>query len=56
MGKRAGGNGPPHFEKLRGGGQNSFASLFGIQFKKKKINSFTNTLVWKNIFSSYPRV
>jgi len=35
MGKRAGGNCPPHFEKLRRG-QNSFASLLALNLRRKK--------------------
>jgi hypothetical protein len=37
MGERAGGNCPPLLLKIEGGGHNSFAPLFGIKFKKKKI-------------------
>ena len=38
--------------RIEGGGQNSFATLFGIKFKKKNFL----TLVWKHILSIYPRV
>jgi hypothetical protein len=36
MVKAAGGNFPPHFEKLRGGKAILAPPLFGIEFKEKK--------------------
>ena len=46
-GRKSWGQLPSLLLKMERGGQNSFAPLFGINFKKK----FLLTLVWKHILS-----